>query len=307
MKALVFTGKQHMEIQDIDKPEVKPNEVRIDTAYAGVCGTDHALYNGLPGSADAVPPIVFGHENSGVISEVGSNVDGFKVGDRVTVDPNIYCGKCFYCHTGRPELCDNLSAVGVTRNGGLEESFTAPATNVYPIPDNVSLKDAAVIEPISCAVHGIDLLKLTPYQKALVIGDGFMGQLFAQILQAYGVHQVDLAGIVDEKLALNKEKLGVTNTFNTTRDKLPEDYDVVIEAVGLPQTQQQAVEATRKGAQVLMFGVGKPDAHFEMNTYEIYQKQLTVQGSFINPNAFEDSIALLQSGDLNVDAIISNV
>ncbi len=82
------------------------------------------------------------------------------------------------------ELCDNLSAVGVTRNGGLEESFTAPATNVYPIPDNVSLKDAAVIEPISCAVHGIDLLKLTPYQKALVIGDGFMGQLFAQILQS---------------------------------------------------------------------------------------------------------------------------
>ena len=307
MKALVFTGKQHMEIQDIDKPELKPDEVRVDTAYAGVCGTDHALYNGLPGSADAVPPIVFGHENSGVISEVGSNVDGFKVGDRVTVDPNIYCGKCFYCHTGRPELCDNLSAVGVTRNGGLEESFTAPATNVYPIPDNVSLKDAAVIEPISCAVHGIDLLKLTPYQKALVIGDGFMGQLFAQILQAYGVHQVDLAGIIDEKLDLNREKLGVTNTFNTTRDKLPADYDVVIEAVGLPQTQEQAIEATRKGAQVLMFGVGKPDAHFSMNTYEVYQKQLTVQGSFINPNAFEDSIALLQSGDLNVDAIISNV
>lgn len=307
MKALVFTGKQHMEIQDIDKPEVKPNEVRVDTAYAGVCGTDHALYNGLPGSADAVPPIIFGHENSGVISEVGSDVDGFKVGDRVTVDPNIYCGKCFYCHTGRPELCDNLSAVGVTRNGGLEESFTAPATNVYPIPDNVSLKDAAVIEPISCAVHGIDLLKLTPYQKALVIGDGFMGQLFAQILQSYGVHQVDLAGIIDEKLDLNREKLGVTNTYNTTRDQIPSDYDVVIEAVGLPQTQQQAVEATRKGAQVLMFGVGKPDAHFEMNTYEIYQKQLTVQGSFINPNAFEDSIALLQSGDLNVDAIISNV
>ncbi|MFD1125330.1 zinc-dependent alcohol dehydrogenase family protein [Lentilactobacillus raoultii] len=306
MKALVFTDIKKMEIEDIDTPTVKPNEVRINTAYAGICGTDHALYNGLPGSADAVPPIVFGHENSGIVAEVGADVTNVKVGDRVTVDPNIYCGQCFYCHTNRPELCENLSAVGVTRNGGLEQSFTAPATVVYPIPDDVSLKAAATIEPISCAVHGIKLLRLTPYQRALVIGDGFMGQLFAQILQAYGVHQVDLAGIADEKLKRNKEKFGVKNTYNTTRDTLPSNYDVVIEAVGLPQTQEQAVEATRKGAQVLMFGVGKPDAHFEMNTYEVYQKQLTIQGSFINPNSFEDSIALLQSGKLDVESLISN-
>ncbi len=305
MKALVLTATKKMEIEDVKEPDLKPNEVRVETKYAGICGTDHALYNGLPGSADAVPPIVLGHENSGVVSEIGSAVTNVKVGDRVTVDPNIYCGQCFYCRTDRPELCDNLSAVGVTRNGGLEKSFTAPSSVVYPIPDNVSLKDAATIEPISCAVHGIKLLKLTPYQKALVIGDGFMGQLFVQILQAYGVHQVDLAGIDDKKLKLNHDKFHA-GTYNTTRDSIPSGYDVVIEAVGLPQTQEQAIEATRKGAQVLMFGVGKPDAHFSMNTYEVYQKQLTVQGSFINPFAFEDSIALLQSGKLDVDALISH-
>lgn len=306
MKGLVLTDVKKMEIQDLDKPTVKPGEVLVKTKYAGICGTDHALYNGLPGSANAVPPIVLGHENSGTIAEVGADVKNFKEGDRVTVDPNIYCGKCFYCRTGRPELCENLSAVGVTRNGGLEEYFTAPATVVYHLPDNVSFKDGATIEPISCAVHGVQLLKITPYQKALVIGDGFMGQLFVQILQAYGAHQLDLAGIIDEKLALNKEKFGVHETFNTTRDQLPSDYDLVVEAVGLPQTQEQAIEATRKGAQVLMFGVGKPDAHFSMNTYEVYQKQLTVKGSFINPNAFEDSIALLASGQLNVDPLISH-
>ncbi|GEP25209.1 MAG: zinc-dependent alcohol dehydrogenase family protein [Lentilactobacillus diolivorans] len=307
MKALVLTATKKMEIQDINQPTVKPNEVKIQTKYAGVCGTDHALYNGLPGSADAVPPIVLGHENSGVVAEVGSEVTNVKVGDRVTVDPNIYCGQCFYCHTDRPELCENLSAVGVTRNGGLEEYFTAPATVVYPIPDDISFKVAATIEPISCAVHGVQLLNLTPYQRALVIGDGFTGQLFAQILQAYGVHQVDLTGHSDKKLAMNKEKLGVTNTYNTKTEKIPTDYyDVVIEAVGSPETQSQAVEATRKGGQVLMFGVGSPDAHFEMNTYEVYQKQLTIQGSFINPNAFEDSIALLQSGKLDVDSLISH-
>ncbi|KRL16331.1 threonine dehydrogenase related Zn-dependent dehydrogenase [Levilactobacillus zymae DSM 19395] len=307
MKALVLTGTKKFDIQDLPTPEVKPDEVLVNTAYAGICGTDRALYAGLPGSANAVPPIVLGHENSGTVAAVGANVTTVKVGDRVVVDPNIYCGKCEYCLTDRPELCDHLSAVGVTRNGGLEKSFTAPASVVYPIPDSVSLKDAATTEPLSCAVHGVQLLKLTPYQKALVIGDGFMGQLFVQLLQAYGVHQVDLAGIIDEKLALNKEKFNVVNTYNTTRDKIPADYDVVIEAVGLPQTQEQAVEATKKGAQVLMFGVGKPDQHFSMNTYEVYQKQLTIQGSFINPYAFKDAIALLASGEVNVDPLISHV
>ncbi|MCI1553553.1 MULTISPECIES: zinc-dependent alcohol dehydrogenase family protein [Levilactobacillus] len=306
MKALVLTGTKKMEIQDVAKPEVKANEVLVNTAYAGICGTDRALYAGLPGSADAVPPIVLGHENSGIVAAIGSDVTNVKVGDRVTVDPNIYCGQCEYCRTDRPELCDNLSAVGVTRDGGLEESFTAPSSVVYPIPDNVSLKAAATTEPISCAVHGMSLLSVKPYQKALVIGDGFMGQLFVQLLQAYGVHQVDFAGIVDEKLAFNKEKFGVTNTYNTTRDSIPADYDVVIEAVGLPQTQEQAVEATKKGAQVLMFGVGKPNQTFSMNTYEVYQKQLKIQGAFINPYAFEDGIALLSSGQLDVESLISH-
>jgi len=306
MKALVLTGTKQFEMQDVTTPTVKDDEVLVNTGYAGLCGTDRALYAGLPGSADAVPPIVLGHENSGIVAAIGRNVTNVKVGDRVTVDPNIYCGECEYCRTDRPELCDNLSAVGVTRDGGLEESFTAPASVVYPIPDSVSLKAAATVEPISCAVHGVKLLDLTPYQKALVIGDGFMGQLFVQLLQAYGVHQVDFAGIVDEKLAFNKEKFGVTNTYNTTRDSIPADYDVVIEAVGLPQTQEQAVEATKKGAQVLMFGVGKPNQTFSMNTYEVYQKQLKIQGAFINPYAFEDAIALLASGQLDVESLISH-
>ncbi|WP_278848563.1 zinc-dependent alcohol dehydrogenase family protein [Leuconostoc lactis] len=308
MEALVLTGIKSLELKEIAQPEVKPDEVKIHTAFAGICGTDHALYAGLPGSAPAVPPIVLGHENSGVVVEVGSEVTNVKVGDRVAVDPNIYCGQCKYCRTGRPELCEHLSAIGVTRDGGFEDYFTAPASVVYPIPDNVSLKAAALVEPISCAVHGIQLLKLSPYQKALVIGDGFMGQLFVQILQAYGIHEVDLAGIVDEKLAMAKDKFGAKRTFNTMAgDKIPDsEYDVVIEAVGSPKTQEAAIEAAARGGQVLMFGVGGPDDTFEMNTYEVFQKQLTIQGSFINPNAFEDSLALLASGKVDVEPLISH-
>ena len=308
MEALVLTGIKSLELKEIAQPEIKPDEVKIHTAFAGICGTDHALYAGLPGSAPAVPPIVLGHENSGVVVEVGSEVTNVKVGDRVAVDPNIYCGQCKYCRTGRPELCEHLSAIGVTRDGGFEDYFTAPASVVYPIPDNVSLKAAALVEPISCAVHGIQLLKVSPYQKALVIGDGFMGQLFVQILQAYGIHEVDLAGIVDEKLAMAKDKFGAKRTFNTMAgDKIPDsEYDVVIEAVGSPKTQEAAIEAAARGGQVLMFGVGGPDDTFEMNTYEVFQKQLTIQGSFINPNAFEDSLALLAAGKVDVEPLISH-
>ncbi len=308
MEALVLTGIKSLELKEIAQPEIKPDEVKIHTAFAGICGTDHALYAGLPGSAPAVPPIVLGHENSGVVVEVGSEVTNVKVGDRVAVDPNIYCGQCKYCRTGRPELCEHLSAIGVTRDGGFEDYFTAPASVVYPIPDNVSLKAAALVEPISCAVHGIQLLKVSPYQKALVIGDGFMGQIFVQLLQAYGIHEVDIAGIVDEKLAMAKDKFGAKRTFNTmSGDKIPDgEYDIVIEAVGSPKTQEAAIEAAARGGQVLMFGVGGPDATFEMNTYEVFQKQLTIQGSFINPNAFEDSLALLASGKLDVEPLISH-
>ena len=299
MKALVLTGLKQLEVQDIEEPSIKPNEVLIHTAYAGICGTDKALYAGLPGSASAVPPIVLGHENSGVVTKVGSEVTNVKPGDRVTVDPNIYCGQCKYCRTQRPELCEHLDAVGVTRNGGFEEYFTAPANVVYPIPDDVSLKAAAVVEPIACAMHGVDLLNTHPYQKALVLGDGFEGQLFAQILKARGIHEVTLAGRSDDKLANNRKHFGV-KTINTTKEEIPADaFDIVVEAVGLPATQEQALGAAARGAQVLMFGVGNPDDKFSVNTYDVFQKQLTIQGAFINPYTFEDSIALLSSGTVD--------
>lgn len=305
MKALVLNGIKQLAIEDLEQPKPQDDEVLVKIAYAGICGTDKHLYGGLPGSAPAEPPIVLGHENSGTVAAIGKNVTNVKVGDRVAIDPNIYKDDDFYTRTGRPELSDGLSAVGVTRDGGFEEYTTAPSSVVYSIPENVSFKAAAMIEPISCVIHGINLIKLTPYQKALVIGDGFIGQLFVQALQCYGVHQVDAAGISDEKLKKMKE-LGAVETFNTLKDDIKSGYDIVVEAVGLPATQKAAIEMAAKGGQVLMFGVGKPDQTFEINTYEIFQKQLTIQGSFINPFAFEDSIALLQSGNIEAESLISH-
>lgn len=166
-----------------------------------------------------------------------------------------------------------------------------------------------MIEPISCAEHGVDLLDTHPYQKALIIGDGFEGQLIAQILKSRGLQKVTLAGTVDEKLANNEEHFGFKTINNLTHPEevQADSYDIVVEAVGLPKTQEQAVEAARRGGQVLMFGVGNPSSTFNVNTYKVYQRQLTIQGSFINPYTFEDSVALLQSGDVDPLPLISNV
>ena len=166
-----------------------------------------------------------------------------------------------------------------------------------------------MIEPISCAEHGVDLLDTHPYQKALIIGDGFEGQLIAQILKSRGLQKVTLAGTVDEKLANNEEHFGFKTINNLTHPEevQADSYDIVVEAVGLLKTQEQAVEAARRGGQVLMFGVGNPSSTFNVNTYKVYQRQLTIQGSFINPYTFEDSVALLQSGDVDPLPLISNV
>ncbi|MCF6515240.1 alcohol dehydrogenase catalytic domain-containing protein [Lactobacillus sp. S2-2] len=308
MNALVMTDTKKLEMQQIDMPEVKDDEVLIKTAYAGICGTDDALYNGLPGSAPAVPPIVLGHENSGVVQAVGKNVKSLKAGDRVTVDPNKYCNKCYYCHIGKFELCENLEAVGVTRNGGLEDYFTANEQVVYKLPDEISLLTACSIEPISCAVHTMKIMEqVSPYQKALVIGDGYMGKIFAQMLRAYGIQRVDMTGRHDENLAKEKEALNLDNVINTTKEEIKDNYDVVIECVGMPETQEMAVEHTNRGAQVFMFGVGAPDQTFSINTYEIFNKQLTIKGSMINPVAFEDSMALLASHAVDVEPFIENI
>lgn len=305
MKALVLENIKDMRIEDIAEPTVNADEVKIKVQYAGICGTDKHLYLGLPGSADADMPVVLGHENSGEVVEVGSGVQDIKVGDRVAIDPNIYCGHCKYCRQGRPQLCDNLSAVGVTRNGGLEEYTTAPQRVVYKLPDSVSYKSGAMIEPISCVMHGIKRINLSPEQKALIIGDGFIAQLFTQVLAASGLSQIDISGHNNEKRKLMAE-CGATTFYNNSVDEIPSGYDVVIECVGLPTTQTAAVELAGKGGQVLMFGVANPTDTFDLNSYEVFQKELDIKGSFINPYVFDDSIALLASGKVNVEMLISD-
>lgn len=309
MRALILERIRHLHVRQVPVPQPGMGEVLIRTACTGISSTDHRVYHGTAVTAAACLPVILGHENCGTVVATGNQVDTVVAGDRVAVNPNIPCHRCEYCRSGRSELCCHLSAIGVSRNGGMAEYFSVPAETVYRLPDQVELLEATAIDPLSCALHGIRLLDLRPNQRALIIGDGFMAQLFAQILQIRGLYQVDMVGLDEEKLNKGKQLSNLHAVYRSNKRNCapPQNhYDLVIEAVGAPNTQTKAMKACRRGAQVLLFGVGIPDARLTMNAYDVYQKELTIRGSFINPCSFGDAISLLASGRLNIAGLITH-
>jgi threonine dehydrogenase-like Zn-dependent dehydrogenase len=160
MKAAVFIGKGQMEVQDRMDPVPGRGEVLVEVKACGICGTDQHIYHGMPGSAAVTPPIVLGHELSGVVAAVGEGVESLRAGDRVTIDPNMYCRGCRFCRSGRYHLCSRLQAVGVTRDGGMAQLCAVPAENAYVLPESLSYEEGAMIEPLGCVLHGIKQLDI---------------------------------------------------------------------------------------------------------------------------------------------------
>jgi 2-desacetyl-2-hydroxyethyl bacteriochlorophyllide A dehydrogenase len=309
MKAAVFQGNKHIEFTDWKVPAVGPNEVKLRVRGCGICGTDQHIYHGFPGSAEVTPPIVLGHELAGEVVAVGDEVTNLQVGDRVSVDPNIYCGNCYFCRNGKVHLCDNLQAVGVTRDGGMGEYCVAPAANCYLLPDELSWIEGAMIEPLGCVLHGFKKLDIRPTHQVLIIGGGFIGQLFLQLVKAAGVKGI----IVSEPEAFKHDRLvelgadeAVSPAAEGVMDALRHQFDIVIECVGRADSMELAVKASRKGGQVLMFGVASPDTFIQVSPFEIFTKELRIMGSFINPYTHEEAIALIEKGIVQVEPLISH-
>lgn len=316
MRALVLDRTRGLHMRQVPVPRPKAGEVLIRTAFTGISSKDRGIYQGAPGSIEANLPIILGHESCGTVAAIGTRsvtlADGDQAaeGDRVAVDPNITCHRCDYCRNGRPELCRHPVVIGVTRGGGMAEYFSAPAEVVYRLPDRLEFLESTAIGPLSCALHGIRCLDLRPNQRALIVGDGFMAQLFAQLLRIQGIFQIDMVGLSETKLARGKalNNLHAVYRSDKRRQTPPRDhYDLVIEAVGVPAAETMAIKACRHGAQVLMFGVGRPDARFTMNAYDIYRKELTIKGSFSNPSSFDDAISLLASARLDIAGLVTHI
>lgn len=309
MKAAVYYGVRDVNVTDFKEPPILDGCVKIAVSYCGLCGTDIHKFNGKQGSRPVIPPVVLGHEASGVIVEVGDHVKDLQIGDRVCVDPNWSCGYCEYCQHGLSHMCKHSR--GVVK--GFAEYICPPQENVYKIPDTLSLRHASLAEPLSCCIHGMDLLDVHLGDNVLIIGLGAIGSLMVQLCHLAGAANIIVVEPVKEKEALAK-KLGATlfidaneNVKNILVEHNIMNVDRVMECVGLTSTIESSFDYAGKCATIMLFGLGDPETPASFNQYQAFQKELTIKTSFVNPHCTSRAVRLLSSGAIDCESIISNV
>lgn len=316
MKALVLSAYKHLELEDVPIPQPAPDELLIRIRACGICGSDVHGFDGSTGRR--IPPIVMGHEASGVVEAVGAQVDGFKPGDRVTFDSTVYCGECFFCRRGQVNLCDNREVIGVStpwfrRMGAFAEYVTVPARIAYALPDSMPFAHAALIEAASVAVHGASLTPIEPDDTAIVVGAGMIGLLTMQAIRQAGAARVFVADLDDTRLKMARD-LGATETFNSkTQDVVAEiqkrtggrGADVALECVGITDAIALAVEGVRKGGAVTLVGNVAPKV--ELALQSVVSRQIRLQGSCASNGEYPEVIAMMADGRIRVEPLVSAV
>lgn len=308
MKALILYEKEVLTLDEISIPDVLDNEVLIQVAYCGICGTDVHKYHGISGSRPLVLPIPLGHEVSGIISKVGENVQSLKIKDRVVVDPNWHCKECLYCKDGLTHLCDNSR--GVVK--GMAEYIAVPMENVYAIPDNLPLLTASLAEPLSCCLRAIEQGNIKPYQKVVIIGFGAIGKIIAELLSTIHCELVVIENNDNKRTEV--EAIGATfihsssdgianDLLNTSKERV----HCIIECVGKPETITLAIDIANKGSNIVIFGVTSSQDIAHFSPYQAFLKELSIKTSYINPHTMGQAIKILASNTLNTDSIIQGV
>lgn len=314
MKSAVFYGRHDLRIEDHELPAVGPDEVLIQVKACGVCGTDVHIFEGDKGAAEVTPPTILGHEFSGVIVETGERVSRFKKGDRICVDPNCYCGACDPCRAGAVHFCEHMTGYGTTVNGGFAEYCVVKERQIYLLGENTTFEQGAMAEPVACCLHGLDLCEITPGQQVAVIGGGMIGLLMVQLAKLAGAARVALLEPVEEKRRVGREMRA-----DVCIDPLTEDVNArlreagmnwihtVIECVGRPSTMEQAIEIAGNQAVVMMFGLTKPDETVQIKPFTVFQKELALKASYINPFTQKRALDLIDSGRLDVSSMVCEV
>lgn len=313
MKASFFTKPGQFEYRETELPQVGGTDVLIRNKVCGVCGTDVHIFHGEPGSADVHPPVILGHEYAGEVVEVGEAVTTVKPGDHVTVDPNIYCGQCEYCRNGKKQLCTDMQAVGVTRNGGFAEYSVVPEAQAFFIRKDIPYPYAAMTEPLACCLHGIDLAEIKPGNTVLIVGGGAIGLILLQLAKLAGAGKLVLSEPNGQRRAV-AEKLGADYTINPLADDAKDQYfaftgsgaDVVIECAGNNASVDSAFAFAKKGATVVLFSVPKPDAVYGLGLFDVFKKELTIKGSFVNPDTHLRAVELINASKVDFSDIITH-
>jgi len=316
MKALQMSAYKQLDLVDLPVPAPAEDELLIRIKACGICGSDVHGYDGSTGRR--LPPIVMGHEAAGIVEAVGSAVTGFQIGDRVTFDSTVYCGKCFFCARGQFNLCDQREVIGVStpafrRMGAFAEYVAVPARIAYALPENFPFAHAALIEAVSVAVHAAALSPIESDDTVVIVGAGMIGLLTLQAVRQTSAGRVFVLDIDDTRLSL-AASLGATETLNArsidiiqTLQKLTtgRGADVALECVGTTDAIKLAVESVRKGGAVTLVGNVSPT--IELGLQSVVSRQIRLQGSCASNGEYPECIDLMASGKIRVDSLISAV
>jgi L-iditol 2-dehydrogenase len=315
MKALLLSQYKHLEIADLPDPIPGQGEVLVSVAACGICGSDVHGYDGSSGRR--IPPIVMGHEAAGTIAALGAGVSGFAEGDRVTFDSTIFCGACNHCRRGDVNLCDHRQVLGVScaefrRAGAFAEYVAVPSRILYRLPENLSFAEAAMLEAVSVALHGVSFAQVSADTTALVLGAGMIGLLTLQALRAAGCSRIFVADLDKTRLQLAQD-VGATAVLSPDMDLVEQvmqltggaGVDIAIEAVGRNETVKASIESVRKGGTAVL--VGNISSEVTLPLQKVVTRQIRLQGSCASSGEYPRAIELLASGAIQVKPFITAV
>ncbi len=313
MNSAVFIKKGEMNLVNKENQTLKSKEVMIQVKACGICGTDVHIYHGAKGSADVTPNTVLGHEYSGVITQVADDVTNFKVGDRVCVDPNQYCGACKPCRDGLTHYCENMVIYGITVDGGFKQFCAVNEKAVYKLGDNTSYEEGAMVEPLGCCLHGIDMCNIKHSDKVAIIGGGMIGLIMLQLAKLGGASTIVMIEPVDAKCKIAKEMGAdicidpINSNVKEELNKLGIKVNKVIECVGKTQTIEMAIDICGNKGLVMMFGLTGPDEEIKVKPFEVFKKELILTSSFINPCTQQRALDLIDSKKIDVSSMVYDV
>ncbi|MFL5589206.1 MAG: zinc-dependent alcohol dehydrogenase family protein [Ktedonobacteraceae bacterium] len=313
MRAVVIDAPGRIRVDNVPDPTPRPDEVLVRVGACGICGTDLHIIDGE--SPLARYPVIPGHEFAGEVVALGYDIaqsngnreGNITVGSRVAIDPNLYCGHCDLCRTGHENLCLNYAALGVTTNGAIAQYVAVPMASAYLLPNSMSLREGALIEPVSCAVHGMHSLNPRSGDTFLIVGAGTMGLLLLQLALRGGASRVAMVDVNMQRLA-SAEELGATRTYNDIERALADEslgFNCVIDATGVPAVIENAFMAVKRGGKFMVFGVASNEARISLSPFRIYNDEITILGSMAILFSFQAALDLISSGVINTQAMLT--
>ena len=315
MKALVLQEYKRFEYTDVPHPQVGPEDVLIQVKACGICGSD---IHGMDGSSGRrIPPLIMGHEAAGIVSVRGADVTGWKIGDRVTFDSTVYCGKCHFCRRGEINLCDNRRVLGVStgdyrRHGAFAEFVVVPQHILYELPDELRFEQAAMVEALSIAFHAVGRAPIKLNDTAVVVGSGMIGLLVIQSLRAAGCGRIIAVDLDQGRLDLAC-RLGADEGLNASDNVVPQvidlsggrGCDIAFEVVGITPSLNTAIRCLRKGGSLALVGNVSPSVDLPLQS--VVTRELTLYGSCSSRGEYSACLDMIARGAVDVSALISEV